>query len=119
MDNKPRSSKSAQDLVALYESLDEQARQSLCDFAEFLAATTAPVDKEIPPPAEIPRPDDETVVGAIKRLKATYHMVESMTVFSKASALMTQHMMNGRDATEVIDEMEVIFEQAYLELLDD
>ena len=119
MDNKPRSSKSAQDLVALYETLDEQARQSLCDFADHLAATTAPVVKEVPPPAEIPRPDDETVVGAIKRLKATYHMVESMTVFSKASALMTQHMMNGRDANEVIDEMEVIFEQAYQELLDD
>ena len=46
-------------------------------------------------------------------------MVESITVFSKASALMTQHMMNGRDANEVIDEMEVIFEQAYQELLDD
>jgi hypothetical protein len=119
MDNKPRSGKSAQDLVALYETLDEQARHSLCDFAEYLAATTAPLEKEIPPPAEIPRPEDETVVGAIKRLKATYHMVESISVFSKASSLMTQHMMNGRDATEVIDEMEVIFEQAYQELLDD
>ena len=119
MDNKPRSSKSAQELVALYETLDEQARQSLCDFAEYLAATTTPVVKDIPPPAEIPRPDDETVVGAIKRLKATYHMVESMSVFSKASSLMTQHMMNGRDAVEVIDEMEAIFEQAYMEMIDD
>ena len=59
----------------------------------------------------------ETVVGAVKRLKTKYHMVESMTVFSAASALMTDHMVKGRDLVEVIDEMELLFEDAYNKLL--
>ena len=57
------------------------------------------------------------MVGAIKRLKTTYHMVGSMSVFSAASTLMTEHMVKGRDVTEVIDEMEVLFEEAYQKLL--
>ena len=75
--------------------------------------------EEIPQPAEVPRPDEETVVGAVKRLKMKYHMVESMTVFSAASALMTDHMVKGRDVVEVIDEMEILFEDAYKNLLQD
>ncbi len=56
------------------------------------------------------------MVGAIKRLKATYQMIGSMSVFSEASALMTDHMVKGRDVVEVIDEMEVLFEDAYKKL---
>lgn len=119
MENSRKPIKSASELAELYDSLNEQARQSLSDYAGYLAATTTPVVKEILPPAEISRPEEETVVGAIKRLKATYHMVESMSVFSKASSLMTEHMINGRDAMEVIDEMEVLFEQAYRDLTDE
>ncbi len=44
-------------------------------------------------------------------------MIESMTVFSAASALMTDHMVKGRDVIEVIDEMEILFEQAYTKLV--
>jgi hypothetical protein len=57
------------------------------------------------------------VVGAVKRLKGKYHMIESMSVFSEASSLMTDHMVKGRDAVEVIDEMEILFEKAYKKLL--
>jgi hypothetical protein len=109
--------KSSQELVNLYESMDEKRKQSLSDFADFLYAKADPVVKEIPPPADILRPQEETVVGAIKRLKSTYHMVESMSVFSTASSLMTDHMVKGRDVAEVIDEMEVLFEDAYSKLL--
>lgn len=109
--------KSSQQLVDLYESMDDECKQSLSDFADFLYEKSGPVVKEIPPPDEIPRPQEESVVGAIKRLKTTYHMVESMTVFSAASSLMTEHMVKGRDVTEVIDEMEVLFEEAYQNLI--
>jgi hypothetical protein len=117
MSNENKTLKTAGEVSKLYESLGEEARRSLCDYIDFLTDRYEPVVVEIPEPDDIPRPENETVVGAIKRLKAKYHMIESMAVFSRASSLMTQHMMNGRDANEVIDEMEDIFEQAYRDLL--
>ena len=109
--------KSSQDLIDLYQALDDSRKKSLSDFADFLYAQAEPVLKEVQAPDDIPRPEQETVVGAIKRLKATYHMIGSMSVFSEASALMTDHMVKGRDVVEVIDEMEVLFEDAYKKLV--
>ena len=111
--------KSSKELIDLYDAMDDERKLSLCDFADFLYAKAGPVVKEIPPPEDVPRPEQETVVGAVKRLKTKYHMVESMTVFSAASSLMTDHMVKGRDVAEVIDEMEVLFEEAYKNLLQD
>jgi len=111
--------KSSKALIDLYESMDDERKLSLCDFADFLYEKSGPVIKEVPPPDDVPRPDKETVVGAVKRLKTKYHMIESMTVFSDASALMTDHMVKGRDVVEVIDEMELLFENAYKKLLQD
>lgn len=109
--------KSSDALVELYEAMDDERKRSLCDFADFLYARAEPISKEIPAPEDVPRPSQETVVGAVKRLKTRYHMVESMAVFSAASALMTDHMVKGRDVVEVIDEMELLFEEAYRKLL--
>ena len=109
--------KDSKALIDLYESMDDERKLSLCDFADFLYAKAGPVSKEVPAPEDVPRPQEETVVGAVKRLKVKYHMVESMTVFSAASALMTDHMVKGRDVVEVIDEMEVLFENAYKKLV--
>ncbi len=109
--------KSSQDLIDIYQAMDDNRKKSLSDFADFLYAQAEPVAKEIQPPEDVPRPEQETVVGAIKRLKVTYHMVESMAVFSAASSLMTDHMVKGRDVVEVIDEMEVLFEAAYKKLV--
>ncbi len=111
--------KSSQALVELYESMDDERKRSLCDFADYLYAKADPISKEVPAPSEILRPESETVVGAVKRLKATYHMVESMSVFSAASALMMDHMVKGRDVVEVIDEMEILFEDSYNKLIQD
>jgi len=111
--------KSSTELAELYDAMDDEHKRSLCDFADYLYAQAAPVSREIPPPADIPRPESETVVGAVKRLKEKYFMVESMAVFSEASALMTDHMVKGRDLVEVIDEMEQLFERAYNKLLQD
>ena len=109
--------KSSQDLIDLYQAMDDSRKKSLSDFADFLYAQAEPVSKEVQAPDDIPRPEQETVVGAIKRLKVTYHMIGSMSVFSEASALMTDHMVKGRDVVEVIDEMEVLFEDAYKKLV--
>lgn len=114
---KQRPLKSSQTLIELYQAMDDERKRSLCDFADFLFAQVAPVVKKIPPPTEIVRPQQETVVGAVKRLKLKYPMIESMSVFSAASQLMTEHMVKGRDVVEVIDEMEILFDNAYNKLL--
>ena len=111
--------KTSKELIKLFESLDEERRASLLDYAGFLLSRSGPVKKKIIEPLDIPRPEEETVVGAIKRLKETYPMIESMAVFSSASSLMTAHMINGRDVIEVIDEMEELFEKSHMELLKD
>jgi uroporphyrinogen-III decarboxylase len=117
MNNEKNKIKDSKALVDLYDAMDDERKRSLCDFADYLYAQAEPVSKEVPPPDDVPRPEVETVVGAVKRLKTKYHMVESMTVFSAASALMTDHMVKGRDLVEVIDEMELLFEDAYNKLL--
>ena len=119
MNNDNSKIKSSQQLTDLYESMDDERKLSLCDFADFLYAKAEPISKEIPAPEDVSRPQEETVVGAVKRLKIKYHMIESMTVFSAASSLMTDHMVKGRDVVEVIDEMEQLFESAYDTLLQD
>ena len=109
----------AKNLLNIFETLDAERQSSLLLYAEFLQSKGGLVTKEVGDPEEIPRPESETVVGAIKRLKQTYPMVESMTVFSAASSLMTDHMVKGRDANEVIDEMEKLFDDYYRQLLQD
>ena len=112
-------SRNTKSLIEIFETLDAERQASLYDFAEFLQSKGDLAVKEVGDPVEIARPDKETVVGAIKRLKETYPMIESMKVFSSASELMTDHMVKGRDAVEVIDEMEKIFEDFYSKMLEE
>lgn len=107
----------AKSLVDLFNSLDEERQSSLLDYAEFLQSKGGVVQQDIGEPVEIPKPENETVVGAIKRLKQTYPMIDSMEVFTVASNLMTDHMVKGRDAEEVINEIEALFELTYAKLL--
>jgi hypothetical protein len=107
----------AKALADLFNTLDKDRQQSLFDYAEFLQAKGGIVRQDIGKPVDVPRAENETVVGAIKRLKQAYPMIDSMEVFAVASNLMTDHMVKGRDAEEVINEIEVLFEDTYNKLL--
>jgi hypothetical protein len=107
----------AKALADLFNSLDTERQRSLFDYAEFLQSQGGLMQQEIAEPVAVPREDNESVVGAIKRLKKTYPMIDSMEVFAVASNLMTDHMVKGRDADEVINEIEVLFEETYKKLL--
>ena len=109
----------AKALADLFNALDQERQQSLFDYAEFLLARGGDAPQEIGEPLDIPRSENETVVGAIKRLKQTYPMIDSMKVFAVASNLMTEHMVSGREAEEVINEIEALFEETYQKLLRD
>ena len=106
-------------LLREFRKLDKQQQQSLQEFAEFLASRSntdehAPVEVQVP--ESIPRPKEESVVKAIKRLSATYPMLEKDKILNQTSSLMAQHIMQGREAVEVIDELEVIFKTHYEKL---
>lgn len=97
-------------------ALPDTERAMLLRFAEFLgqdAAGTvagAPADAE---PLDIPRPDSETVIAAIRRLSATYPMLNRDDLLHETSELMTAHVLQGRDAEVVIDELELVFRRRY------
>jgi hypothetical protein len=105
-------------LLEIFERLSEQDRKTLLDFANFLAARSPePALEKIPEPKITPRPKEESVVKAIKRLSSDYHMLDKAPILNEASVLMAQHIIHGRKADEVIDELESLFEQQYRKLL--
>lgn len=98
-----------------YEKLGESERQSLLAFAEFLFQRQSDTDT-VPLLQEaqaIERPDNERVPAALKRLKATYPMLEASDLLGEASELVTQFLMQGREAVDVIDDLEALFERHY------
>jgi hypothetical protein len=105
--------KSTKKLLEFYRELPDEFAQQLLDFAEFLALRYKIEVEEISPPKEIKRPDKESVVVAVKRLSATYHMINKDKLLDETSSLVSQNLLQGRDAVEVIDELEVIFKKHY------
>ncbi len=119
-------------LLACLQTLSAEEQRSLLDFARYLAerngavslpdpAQLAPVAAErkpepLPEPRDMERPESEKVVAAIKRLSQTYFMLDKTRMLGHTSGLMTQHIMAGRDAREVIDELEGIFRREYDEM---
>ena len=105
--------KSTKKLLEYYRELPDEVAQQLLDFAEFLASRHKVIVEDIPPPENIPRPENESVVIAIKRLSATYPMLNKDKLLNETASLVSQNMLQGRDAIEVIDELEVIFSKQY------
>ena len=111
--------------------LSEADRASLLKFARFLEAqgdgagdgagageegvdpAAASEPAGVPEPEPIPRPEGESVIKAMRRLTATYYMLDRGKLLNEASSLMAQHVMQGREADEVIDELETVFWSHY------
>lgn len=114
---KPRLPADQERLLELYRRLEPTARESLRSFAEFLVERGASADiaaaEEIPAPADIPRPPQESVIAAVRRLSATFHMLDKSLLLHETSELVTAHIMQGRPAADVIDELEVVFQRHY------
>lgn len=107
------------DLLSIARRLPETERQNLLRFAEFLLQRVNEVPPEvpaIPEPESIPRPAEESVIKAMRRLSRTYPMLDRGPLLNETSTLMAQHVMQGRPAAEVIDELEIIFSRHYLQL---
>ncbi len=104
-------------LSELFATLDPEGRRTLLALAEFLVARGAqerPIDDAAPElPRDLPRPDSESVVAALKRLRRSYPMLDSAPLLDAAARLVTAHVLHGRAADEVIDELETLFAEAY------
>lgn len=106
-------------LLSVFKKLAATEQENLQAYAEFLLARHQATQQPIPEPQHIPRGENESVVAAIKRLSATYSMLEKPQLLNESSVLMTQHVMQGRAVEEVIDELEALFARFYQELLDE
>jgi hypothetical protein len=103
-------------LTRIFRSLGREDRGALLRFAAFLAANGEAGGEEQQPllePEHLPRPAKESVVGAIKRLSYSYHMLDRSAMLNDTSTLMAAHVLNGRPAREVIDELEALFARYY------
>lgn len=101
-------------LLNLFRGLPDAEQDTLLAFAEFLAQRTAlakPAVEQLP--RAIPRPAEEKVVQAIRRLRETYPMLDHGKMLHEVSHHMTQHVMQGKPAREVIDELELVFRAHY------
>lgn len=97
-------------LLALWRGLDTERRAALLEFAEFLAARSA-----VPASARVValRPDHESVVHAVRRLNGSYAMLDRARLLQPVGDLLSQHLVDGRAAAEVIDELEALYAAAY------
>jgi len=106
-------------LLALYQRLPGEDQQTLMAFAEFLQQRATVQKKTEPRSLQLPgkseRPQQESVVAAIRRLSSCYPMLEKETLLHETSDLMSSHLLKGRAATEVIDDLEALFSSRYEE----
>lgn len=110
-------------LLKLFKRLDDKDQSALIAFAQFLyqreSAADGDDDQELSlDPIIIERPAEESVVAAIKRLTSSYHMLDTSALLTETSSLMTSHLIHGRSAPDVIDELETLFTQEYAAFLD-
>jgi hypothetical protein len=104
------------ELLQVYERLSGVDQQSVLAFAQFLAQREGvlPAAPSVPQePLAIDRPQDESVVHAIRRLAETYPMLNRDEMLHEASNLMSSHVLHGNPAAAVIDKLEALFADTY------
>ncbi|MBF0427612.1 MAG: hypothetical protein HQL94_01705 [Magnetococcales bacterium] len=106
-------------LLALWRELQPQEQKSVLQFAQFLASRQEkegcePLPPTIPDtPLPIPRPEVESAVAGLKRLKKSYPMIEAdEQVLGEASRILMGKVMGASDA-EVITQLETFFADRY------
>lgn len=100
-------------LLQLFARLAQAERETVVAFAEFLCARIEPDGVSIPEPRRLPRPEQETVIGALKRLSASYPMLDKAKMLNETSGIVAQHVLQGRSAQDVIDNLEHVFQSQY------
>jgi len=116
-------------LDEIFQALSPQDQHNLTAFAQFLllrakqaglgageaflSQSPEPDPIIIPEPLDLPRPDEETIIIAVRRLRATYPMLDQRILFDRSADVVSNAMMGLRDTVESIDQLEAIFEAIY------
>lgn len=108
---------SAKSLTEIFDYLPEKDQQTLLEFAEFLKSRAPEPEQAVVEPLGLPRPDDESVVAAIKRLKLNFPMLKQKELLHEVSNHMMAHMMQGKAASDVIDDLETLFEAKHKQIV--
>jgi hypothetical protein len=97
-------------LFELHARLDERGRGMLLEFAEYLAARAGAPDS-----ARVVtlRPARESVLHAVRRLNRSYPMLGRAKLMRPVGDLLSEHLVDGRDAVAVIDELEALYAAAF------
>lgn len=112
----PQSSGGMQKLTKVVKKLSAEDQDAVMAFAEFLLQRSASAPQQPPEiqlPKEIERADGESVVAGMQRLTKTYFMIEKDELLHQATDLMTSHLLKGRPAKDVIDDLEQLFSDKY------
>ena len=110
-------------LLRTSRKLDDAQRDQLLTFGEFLvsrkkeavAGASAALSEPLPTPAR----DEETVVGAIKRLRESYYMLDAKVMLNDTASVMSKHAVGGLPAEAAIVELESLFLRHYERYRDD
>ncbi len=100
-------------LRAVLEALTDTEVTSVLDFAQYLRDRRPVAPNYSAEIVEVPRPEDESVIDAIRRLTQTYPMLDRGTVFNEASSLMALHVMQGESREQTINRLEALFHSRY------
>ena len=111
--------KNTKKLLAFYRDLPDDVAQQLLDFACFLASRHNIETEGVSVPEDITRPESESVVKAVKRLTATYPMINKDKLLDETASLVSQNMLQGLDAVEAIDQLEALFKKNYDSLVEE
>ena len=109
----------SRELDALMSQLGDEHQRAVVDYATFLVQQyniQTQVEAGLEPTA-IARPESESVIAAIKRLKKTYYMLDTDNLLDETSSLMGQHILRGREASAVINELQSLFEAKFKKYL--
>jgi len=113
-------SKLTDKLQLLAAKLSESEQKTLLEYTEFMVSRSTHTQEQVSNvPLDILRPIEETVVAAMQRLSKTYPMLNIDKLLHDASGLMSEHIMKGRAALEVVDELQVLFEKNYQNHIDE
>jgi len=101
-------------LAEIAEQLSRDEQAALLEYAEFMLTRSEHAKTlSMSEPVEISRPEDETVVAAMRRLSDTYPMLNKDKILHEAAGLMSEHVMQGREANVVIDELQLLFQRHF------
>lgn len=105
-------------LLTAWKKLDQEGQRTVRLFAEFLSQQTdeqagKPTPTLPQEPLSIPKPEGESAVLALKRLKKSYPMIEAdFSLLEDASQMLLKRVMGTADAT-VVAELEKLFAGRY------